>query len=260
MAGNTARGGRDAATRPSAARVREKDGLPTAGAEMLVCRVGRMSYKSAWSWQQDLRRERLDGEGADLLLLMEHPPTYTLGRSSRPQHLLADAATLEREGIALYHIERGGSATYHGPGQLVGYPIVNLRNRDRDVHRFIRNLEQVLIGALAAFGVEAGARAGLTGVWVEEEKKIASIGIHVRQWITMHGFALNVAPDLRHFSWIQPCGFDSEVMTSMAEWMAEAPALDAVAVEVTRQFEEIFECSTREVGVEELKRVTETAR
>lgn len=258
MAGNRARGGSEATAPRPAGRDREEDKLRNADAEVLVCRVGRMSYKSAWSWQQDLRRDRLEGEGADLLLLVEHPPTYTLGRSSRPEHLLADAATLEREGIALYHIERGGSATYHGPGQLVGYPIVNLRNRDRDVHRFIRNLEQVLIGALATFGVEAGTREGLTGVWVEE-KKIASIGIHVRQWITMHGFALNVAPDLRHFSWIQPCGFDSGVMTSMAEWMAEAPVLEAVAVEVTRQFEEVFECSTREVGVEELKRVAETA-
>ena len=225
---------------------------------MLVCRVGRMSYESAWSWQQDLRRDRLRGEGAgagaDLLLLVEHPPTYTLGRSCRPEHLLADSAALEREGIALFHIERGGSATYHGPGQLVGYPIVNLKNRNRDVHLFIRNLEQVLIGALAAFGVEAGTRQGLTGVWIlQEKKKIASVGIHVRQWITMHGFALNVAPDLSHFSWIQPCGFDSGVMTSMAQWMAEAPDLEAVAVEVARQFEEVFECSTREVGVEELE-------
>ena len=228
------------------------------GPEMLVCRLGRMSYESAWSWQQDLRRDRLHGTeaGADLLLLVEHPPTYTLGRSSRPEHLLANSAALEREGISLFYIERGGSATYHGPGQLVGYPIVNLKNRERDVHLFIRNLEQVLIGALSAFGVEAGTREGLTGVWIEaEQKKIASIGIHVRQWITMHGFALNVAPDLRHFSWIQPCGFDSGVMTSMAQWMAETPDLEAVAFEVTRQFEKVFECSTREVGVEELERM-----
>ena len=228
----------------------------TARKEMLVCRAGRMSYATAWSWQRGLRRDRLQGEeaGADLLLLVEHPPTYTLGRSTRPEHLLAASATLEREGIALFHVERGGSATYHGPGQLVGYPIINLKDRNRDVHLFIRNLEKVLLGVLAAFGVRATTRAGLTGVWIEkEEKKVASIGIHVRQWITMHGFALNVAPDLRHFSWIQPCGFDSEVMTSMAQWMAQAPDLETVAIEVTRQFEEVFECTTREVGVDELE-------
>ncbi len=222
--------------------------MPRKENELLVCTMGKMSYGPARAWQQALRQGRLRGELPDLLLLTEHPPTYTMGRSSRPDHLLADEAQLEAEGISLFHIERGGSATYHGPGQLVGYPIIDLRERGRDVHLFIRNLEQVLIATLAAFGVAAATRVGLTGVWVgDDSSKIASIGIHVRHWITMHGFALNVAPNLDHFDWIRPCGFDSAVMTSMAKCLGQAPELSAVADETVRQFQAVFRCDCREV-------------
>ena len=226
----------------------------------LVCRLGQMSFEAAWSLQRALRERRERDEVPDSLLLVEHPPTYTLGRSASPDHLLAEADRLKEErGIAVFEIERGGSATYHGPGQLVGYPIVDLRDRGRDVHRFIRQLEQVLIGTLATFGLPAHATKGLTGVWVGE-RKIASIGIHVRRWITMHGFALNVSPDLSHFQWIQPCGLDSGVITSMAELLDEGPGLERVADEAIRHFAAAYDCDPEEVEVGDLLATTATGQ
>ena len=239
------------------------EGLNDAGDEatdrsILVCRLGQMSFEAAWSLQRALREKRERDELPNLLLLVEHPPTYTLGRSANPDHLLADADRLKEErGIAVFEIERGGSATYHGPGQLVGYPIVDLRPRGRDVHRFIRQLEQVLIGTLDAFGLPAQATKGLTGVWVGE-RKIASIGIHVRRWITMHGFALNVSPDLGNFQWIQPCGLDSGVITSMEELLAEDPGLEKVADETIRHFAAAYDCDSVEVDVGDLLATTAT--
>ena len=204
---------------------------------LLVCHAGTILYDSAWQWQKTLRERRASGELPDLLLLLDHPPSYTLGRSTRPAHLAAAAA----RGISIHRIERGGSVTYHGPGQLVGYPIVDLRPRGRDIHRFIRELEEVLIRTLFELGVGAGRRAGLTGVWVEE-KKIAAIGVHVRHWITMHGFALNVTTDLDPFRWIRPCGLDVDV-TSVARLLGgSAPGIDEVRATVRRHFEAVFEC------------------
>ena len=209
--------------------------------------AGRLAYADAWAWQRSARERRRLDELPDVLLHVEHPPTFTVGRSTRPEDLRSDAATLAGQGFELHEVERGGSVTYHGPGQLVGYPIVDLRPRGRDVHRFIRQLEQALIGALGAYGLEGERREGWTGVWLGD-RKIASIGIHVRHWVTMHGFALNVATDLSHFRFVNPCGLDSEVMTSLTEQLGHGADMVDVSTQVARQFAQVFECQLRPLG------------
>ena len=224
--------------------------LPGAGGgqgapRMLFCPAGTVPYDSAWEWQKTLRELRAAGELPDLLLLLDHPPTYTLGRSTRPDHLKAAAA----RGISIHRIERGGSITYHGPGQVVGYPIVDLRPRGRDIHRFIRELEEVLIRTLSELGIGARRRPGLTGVWVEDQK-IAAIGVHVRHWITLHGFALNVTTELDPFRWIRPCGLDVPVTSVELQLGGMAPGIDEIRAIVRRQFEAVFECRTELVEPE----------
>lgn len=227
--------------------------------KILVCRAGQMEYARAWTWQQRLQELRRQQAVPDLLLLVEHPPTYTCGRATRPEHLPGDAEALARRGSAVFSIERGGSVTYHGPGQLVGYPILALRPPDRDVHRYIRRLEEVLIRALGGFGLRARARPGLTGVWIGG-RKIAAIGIHVRHWVTMHGFALNVNPELSYFGGIRPCGLDSGMVTSMAELLPSPPALEEAGSQVVSCFAAVFGCEWEEVGAEELSARVSVAR
>lgn len=205
-----------------------------------VCHLGVCGYAEATDRQRLLRQRRRAGLLPDLLLLTEHPATYTCGRGTRPEHLHGDARSYARAGIELHEVERGGSATYHGPGQLVGYPIVDLRPRGRDVHNYMRNLEQVLIRTLAGLGIEAGIRPGLTGVWTGG-RKVAAIGIHVSQWVTMHGFAINVAPNLAHFRGIVPCGLSGEEVTAIAELVEETPTVWQLAPRVTRHFAAVFE-------------------
>ncbi len=176
-----------------------------------VVRPGLVPYDRATAWQEGLVERRRAG-GSDVLLLLEHPPVYTLGRGADPRFLGAGA-----DGpIPVVRAGRGGQVTYHGPGQLVGYPIVDLRGHRQDVHWYVRELEQVLIDALDAFGIVAGRVTGLTGVWVDGRRKIASIGIGIRRWVTWHGFALNVGRDLTPFAAITPCGLSGVVMTSVA--------------------------------------------
>jgi lipoate-protein ligase B len=175
-------------------------------------------YADALELQRQLAEDRIAGRIGDTLLLLEHPPVITLGRGTRQTSLPLDAEALRRRGIAVHDIERGGDVTYHGPGQLVGYPILDLQQHTPDLHWYLRRIEEVLIGALATFGITAGRNAGYTGVWTEG-RKIASIGIHVRQWVTWHGFALNVTTDLSPFSLIVPCGIPDVVMTSVAKEM-----------------------------------------
>lgn len=182
---------------------------------LLVSDLGRESYASVLELQRSLCRQRLAGElQEDLLLLVEHEPVVTLGRGTHPESLPFPAAELERRGIGVYEVERGGDVTFHGPGQLVGYPILNLKDHREDLHWYLRTLEAALISALDSLGISAGVRPGLTGVWTQG-RKIASIGIHVKQWITYHGFALNVSTDLSYFGLIVPCGIAGVVMTSV---------------------------------------------
>ena len=171
---------------------------------------GRVDYVRAVAWQEALVARRIAG-GPDALLLLEHPPVYTLGRGADARHLgAADGGP-----VPVHRVHRGGEVTYHGPGQLVGYPIVGLRDLRPDLRWYLRSLEDVLIDALADLGVAARRRAGLTGVWVED-RKIASIGIALRRWVAWHGFALNVAPDVGGFAAITPCGITGVEMTSVA--------------------------------------------
>ncbi len=176
-------------------------------------RTGRTDYDRAYRWQKALVERRFTGEIGDVLLLLEHPPTYTCGRATQLAHLPAPAF-LEASGAQIVEIERGGSITYHGPGQLVGYPIVDLRARGRDVHRYLRDLEEVLIATLATFALRGERRDGLTGVWVRHEK-VAAIGIYVSRWISSHGFALNISSDLQPFRAMRPCGLDGSQVNSL---------------------------------------------
>jgi lipoate-protein ligase B len=205
--------------------------------------LGRRPYAEVLELQRDLRRRRIEGElGEDVLLLVEHPPVITLGRGTRPSSLPIAPAELERRGVEVFEVERGGDVTFHGPGQLVGYPILDLRGHRQDLHWYLRSLEDVLIQALGALGIEADRNPGLTGVWTAG-RKIASIGIHVKQWVTLHGFALNVTTDLDPFDLIVPCGIRQVVMTSVAAELLRADSESLMAEvrgRVVRAFCDVF--------------------
>lgn len=182
-------------------------------------KFGIIPYKIAWKWQQRRLEERkLNPQLRDILLLLEHPPVYTLGRGATPNFLKFDPAESDYE---LHRIERGGEVTYHCPGQLVGYPILNLTRHQQDLHWYLRQLEAVLIAVLASYGIAGERIEGLTGVWVEGQK-VAAIGIKASRWITMHGFALNVCPDLSGFERIVPCGIGDRPVGSVAQFLPEA--------------------------------------
>jgi lipoyl(octanoyl) transferase len=173
--------------------------------------LGTLGYEEAYARQLELVAARQRGEGADTLILVEHPPVITLGRRRTSRDNVVNAGP-----VPVVEIERGGDVTYHGPGQLVGYPIVLLGGAERDLHRFLRLLEEGIIGALADLGLPAGRREGATGVWIDGARKIASIGLACRRWVMFHGLALNVSTDLTAFTRINPCGFEAGVMTSVA--------------------------------------------
>lgn len=193
--------------------------------EMQARWLGRISYGDALAMQEDLvARKREDDSLGDTLLLLEHEPVYTIGRTP-DRSSLRGVSHLPHP---LFPINRGGQATYHGPGQLVGYPIIDLRARAQDLHLYLRWIEEVLIDLLASFGLHAQTRSGLTGVWVDD-RKIASIGVGVRRWITMHGFALNVCGDLSAFDYIVPCGIANVSMTSLEKESGESWTVEQVA-------------------------------
>ncbi|MDQ8147939.1 MAG: lipoyl(octanoyl) transferase LipB, partial [Gemmatimonadota bacterium] len=196
--------------------------------EFLVLDLGLRDYAEALSFQRDLAAARLAGRVAhDVLLLVEHPPVITLGRSSKAAHLLASPEALASRGVALHEVERGGDVTFHGPGQLVGYPIVDLTGHKQDLHWYLRQVEEVLIQAVGTLGLHAERNPGKTGVWTGG-RKLASIGVHARQWVTWHGFALNVTTDLAYFDLMVPCGIADVTMTSVAAELASADP-DALA-------------------------------
>jgi lipoyl(octanoyl) transferase len=196
---------------------------------LFVVELGVIDYDLAWQAQQQALSGVIRGEiPGDVLLLVEHPPVVTLGRSSKPGHLLMSPAQLAARGVQLREVERGGDVTIHEPGQLVAYPVVDLKRHRKDLHWYLRQVEGGLIAALAAVGVPAGRVAGLTGVW-REGRKLASIGVHARDWVTWHGAALNVTNDLATFGYVVPCGIDQVEMTSVAR---ECERLGAVAPEM----------------------------
>jgi lipoyl(octanoyl) transferase len=191
-------------------------------ARLVVHDLGQRGYAEVLELQRRLCRQRIAGESdEDVLLPVEHDPVVTLGRGTRAESLPLPRAELERRGVEVFEVERGGDVTFHGPGQLVGYPVVDLRQHREDLHWYLRRLEAGLISALGRLGVEAGPNPGLTGVWTGG-RKIASIGIHVKQWVTFHGFALNVSTDLSYFDLIVPCGIKDVTMTSVAAELSRA--------------------------------------
>jgi lipoyl(octanoyl) transferase len=219
--------------------------------ELWVTRCGQVPYEDALTVQRRLARTRASGELPDLLLLLEHPPVYTRGRRSQPAELPMGEDWYRAQGIEICETDRGGAVTYHGPGQLVGYPIVSLKAYGNDVHAYVRRIERVMIEALADHGIEAQTIDGLTGVWTagppptvgakSQARKIGSIGIHIRRGVTTHGFAVNVNNDLQPFEWIVPCGIEGCRVTSLAREHGEEQQLGRFAESVTERFAQLYE-------------------
>ena len=236
----------------------EVDRRTPGGARCFVWRLGLREYGEVLDLQRRLARARMAGAVPDLLVLVEHPPVVTLGRGGRPEHLRVASEELRRRGVGLFEVERGGDVTYHGPGQLVGYPILDLHGHGRDVHRHLRRIERALVGALAALGLAAGVSPGRTGVWVGD-RKIASIGVHVARWVTWHGFALNVCSDPRDFDLIVPCGLHGVQMTSLAAELGRGVTVAEVEPCVVAAFGEAFEVTVVPWSEEEAVRFASPA-
>lgn len=210
--------------------------------------LGAMRYAEACALQKRIVAARKTGAVPDLVLLVEHPHVITLGRNAKREHLLASAALLRQMNVEVSESDRGGDITYHGPGQVVAYPILNLAEVRRDLVWYVRQLEEAMIGASAEFGVKAERRAGRTGIWVEtagasggEEEKLGAIGVHVSRWVTSHGLAYNVATDLRYFDLIVPCGIRDRKATSLEKICGRAVGMDEVAPRIVRHLGECFE-------------------
>ena len=200
---------------------------------------GQTRYEDALEQQKALLNKRIADETPDTLVFTEHPPTYTIGkRKNAEKNLIWNEAQLNIEQIRLIHTNRGGDITYHGPGQIVGYPIVSLKERP-DLHAYLRKLEEVVIRTLASFKIKATRREGKTGIWLET-RKICAIGIAVRKWVTYHGFALNVSPDMNHFSGIVPCGIVDGTVTSMENELGETIDLTSVKKCLLFEFRNVF--------------------
>jgi lipoyl(octanoyl) transferase len=206
-----------------------------------VLRPGTVEYMAAWELQRDLARRRSSGATGDTLLLLQHPHTYTLGRATKAGHLLVNEATLAAQGVTVVESDRGGDITYHGPGQVVGYPILKLSQHGGDLLRYLRMLEETIIVVLAEYGIEGGRVPGSTGVWVGDEK-IAAIGVKLTaSGVTLHGFALNVATDMRFFRQIIPCGISDKGVTSLQKLLGTPPPHDVIVEQVARAFGNVFD-------------------
>jgi lipoyl(octanoyl) transferase len=215
-----------------------------------VRRLGLVPYAEALELQKRLVDERRSGEISDQLLLLQHPPVITLGVRTRHArtNVLATPEALVSAGVELFETGRGGDVTYHGPGQLVGYPIISLKPDRCDVHRYVRDIEEVMIRTAAAFGVTAGRVAGLTGIWVGDEK-LGAIGVRIAKWITSHGFAFNVTTDLARFGLIVPCGIADKGVTSLEKLVGRTVSMSDVEAAAAAAFADVFECSLANTGV-----------
>ena len=210
-------------------------------ADLVYLDVGRAAYEPTLRLQERLVAEvrAADPERAYLVLVEHQPPVITLGRGADAANVVAPRALLNAEGVEVHPSSRGGDVTYHGPGQLVGYPVLRLDLHGRDVHRYLRDLEEVLIRVLARFGIEAGRSEGQTGVWVGPDK-VAAIGVAIRRWVTYHGFALNVCPDLRHFGLIVPCGIRGKGVTSLEKLLGRPVSVAAVKAPLVECVVDVF--------------------
>jgi lipoyl(octanoyl) transferase len=209
-------------------------------AEVRVARLGTVPYGEARALQNRLEAARQEEEIPDVLLLLEHPPVYTKGRRATPDELPMGEEWYRRQGIEVTDTDRGGRVTYHGPGQLVGYPIVSLRSYGDDVHEYIRRMEHLIVDSLGEWGVEAACIEGQTGVWAKD-RKIGSIGVHVNRGVTTHGFAINVNNDLQPFEWVVPCGIESCRMTSVSRELGAEQDMDAFMNTIAATFGEIYD-------------------
>ena len=201
-----------------------------------ILNLGFKPYKEVWDLQKELVEKRRNGQINDTLILVEHEPVYTLGKNADENHILQHSP----QDVKTYHVERGGDVTFHGPGQLVGYPILDLHNYKKSISWYMRGLEQLIIDTLAEYGITAERKVGLTGVWVGDEK-IAALGVRVTRWVTMHGFALNVTPDLIYYSSIIPCGIFEYGVTSMAKLVTNEITVNSVKRVLTKMFMNQFQ-------------------
>ena len=233
---------------------------------VIVKDLGHMAYQEAWDYQENLLQKNLtiksrqlegndkETDGVDVetnttsnyLLFVEHPPVYTLGKSGKSENVLLDEGERKERGIEFFHTNRGGDITFHGPGQIVGYPIIDLENFFTDIGRYLRSLEEVIILTLREYGIEAGRSKGETGVWLDPdrvgfERKICAMGVRCSRWITMHGFALNVSTDLSYFGGIVPCGIQNKQVTSMAKELGSTVSLEEVRQKLVRNFGKVFD-------------------
>lgn len=223
--------------------------------ELAVVGLGRMSYGEAWEIQKSIAHTRIDGSlKRDVLLLVEHPPVVTLGRTADTNHVSAPSEFLEARGIEIFEVERGGDVTFHGPGQLVGYTIFDLKEHKRDLHWFLRRIEESIIVAVDGLGLKARRNKEYTGVWIGD-RKLASIGIHVKQWVSWHGFALNVTTDLSFFDLIVPCGIPNVAMTSLRVELGERAPADLWGRSIDQivlGFCEVFELTPQMLTLEDM--------
>jgi lipoyl(octanoyl) transferase len=208
--------------------------------------LGCTDYKECWDLQQQLLERRLAEEVGDLLLLTEHDHVYTIGKSGDDNHLLASREDLRSDGVAVYHNDRGGDITYHGPGQVVGYPILDLKNYYLDLHRYLRDIEEVIIRTLIHYGVNGVRDSAYTGVWVGNDK-ICAIGVKTSRWVTMHGFAFNINTNLSYFSKIVPCGILGKGVTSLAQVFGHEVDMNEVSHRLVESFGEVFGAEVRSV-------------
>jgi lipoyl(octanoyl) transferase len=203
------------------------------------CNLGCIDYKEAWDLQKEIFSKRVSGEVEDVLLLLEHPNTYTLGKTANKENLKGTEDYLKENQISVYDIDRGGDITYHGPGQIVGYPIVDLNNWFKDTHKYLRTLEEVIIKTCNDYGLMCERNPKHTGVWIDE-RKIAAIGIKVSRWVTMHGFAFNVNTDLNLFNGIIPCGIQDKSVTSLSKEINRSINIQEVKEKLLANFKEVF--------------------
>lgn len=213
--------------------------------KLTYCDLDFIDYKEAWDFQFYLHQQRVENQISDIILLLEHPNTYTLGKTAHTENLIGGKEFLEQNNISVYNIDRGGDITYHGPGQIVGYPIINLSEWYQDSHKYLRTLEEVIIKVCNEYGLSAGRVEGYTGVWIQD-RKIAAIGIKISRWVTMHGFAFNVNTNLDLFNGIIPCGISDKSVTSLQKELGKEISLTEVKEKIIYHFLNEFDYSTLE--------------
>ncbi len=207
---------------------------------LTYCDLSLIDYKEAWDLQKTVFNQRMNGDVFDTLFLLEHPHTYTLGKVAHKNNLVGSEDFLKKNNISVFDIDRGGDITYHGPGQIVGYPIINLEDWKKDTHKYLRALEEVIMETCTEYGLNPHRDSKYTGVWIGE-KKIAAIGIKVSRWVTMHGFAFNINTDLNMFKGIVPCGINDKDVTSLKNELGREIFIDEVKNSLLKNFKEVFD-------------------